>query len=241
MRKTFIKLYFEIYRDMRELSDNAEMIYTSSDQKLISMYNTIVKGMSWTPSNARIIILLEKELRRRRFGGTKLIHKGEISNVYQDYRNVLFDKKNEVFLVGRKIHAVRKLDDSTTWIEMGFPGSGGTIFYHVMLNRIKTNMIFLSDFITDSEAPILLNFEHELPQTTVSVIGVNGYVLLKFRPSLYLMGIDYLIDMKNKSFTLQTQSKTLILFPVEMFNSMSGIPRWFDVVRESKDNKFIYN
>lgn len=226
---------------MKEKSNINEVLKRCSNQRLINLYNQILRQREWTPNKSDLIVSMEKELERRYVRGIPLTKKGKTLNVYTDYRNTLLEDRDEVFLVGEQIHSASMLDKPKALLKFQLPKAGGAFFGRVSFKRIKTNTINLSDYLPKSKTPILLNFEHDLPQTIINTAGVKGYVLCKFRHRLNLMGIDYLKDQNNGFFTIHTRSKIIILFPKESFKPLIGKMGWFEFVFDYKDNRYLYN
>ena len=67
---------------MRAIIEQIKSIKGLSNQKIINLYNQLVKEREWTPQKSDLLVSIQVELRRRHMSGACFSNKGQNLPIY---------------------------------------------------------------------------------------------------------------------------------------------------------------
>ena len=201
----------EIYNDFQKMNDH----------QLIMHYNQELGNPVWTSSREVFFTALNAEFKERGIDCKAISDGGNGLNLSKEY---------EAFISGKKVFLKKDFLNTPTRIELDFKSERISQKMECYFKRTISHSINLFQLLEHTEQSILLSFEHEHLQTTIDGTGIHNYLMAGFDARNKLIGISFFNQSGTGTFGIQTQAKSVFVFPQNQFDFYASEIGGFELV-----------
>lgn len=179
-----------------------------SNHQLVQRYNQELGNPGWTTSRANFLSDLSAELIKRQI---------DVSVISPDGKGLNLSKDNEAFISGKKVFLKRDFPQPETHLKLEFKSKIAAKTIECYFKRTAAHSINLLQLLEETNRALLLSFEHEHLQTTIDGTGIHNYLMAGFDENNKLIGVSFFNQSGTGTFAIQTQAKSVLIFPQDQF------------------------
>ena len=204
---------------MKTREDEKQAFQGQSNHQLMLRYNQERK----TPNMSKEVFLaaFTEELQERGIGFEVISSPtGELN----------LRMENDVFLSGKKIFLASDFNAKNATITLHFKQNRETEKITCTFKRTKAYSLQLLQLLEETEGAILVSFEHEQLQTLVDGTGIHNFLMAGFDAHNKLIGVSFFNQSGTGTFGIQTQAKSIFVFPQNQFDFYAAEIAGFELV-----------
>ena len=179
-----------------------------SNHQLVQRYNQELGNPGWTTSRANFLSDLSAELIKRQIDVSVISTDGKGLNLSKDY---------EAFISGKKVFLKKDFPQPETHLKLEFKSKIAAKTIECYFKRTAAHSINLLQLLEETDRALLLSFEHEHLQTTIDGTGIHNYLMAGFDENNKLIGVSFFNQSGTGTFAIQTQAKSVLIFPQDQF------------------------
>jgi hypothetical protein len=179
-----------------------------SSHQLVQRYNQELGNPGWTTSRANFLSDLSAEFHKRQIDAKAISPDGKGLHLGKDY---------ESFISGKKVFLKKDFLLADTNIEIQFKVERQIQTVECYFKRTAAHSINILQLLEETNRAILLSFEHEHLQTTIDGTGIHNYLLAGFDENNKLIGVSFFNQSGTGTFAIQSQAKSVFIFPQDQF------------------------
>jgi len=190
-----------------------------SDHQLMLIYNQALKN----PNAAKEVFLaaFTEELQERGIGFEAITSPpGELN----------LGMESDVFLSGKKLFLASDFKAKNATLTLHFKQNRASEKITCAFKRTKAYSLQLLQLLEDTEGAILVSFEHEQLQTLVDGTGIHQYLMAGFDTHNQLIGVSFFNQSGTGTFGIQTQAKSIFVFPQNQFEFYAAEIAGFELI-----------
>ena len=195
-----------------------------SSHQLVQRYNQELGNPGWTTSKANFLSDLSVEFNKRQIDGSVISPDGKGLNLSKDY---------EAFISGKKVFLKKDFPQPETHLKLEFKSKIEAKTIECHFKRTAAHSINLLQLLEETDRALLLSFEHEHLQTTIDGTGIHNYLMAGFDENNKLIGVSFFNQSGTGTFPIQTQAKSVLLFPQDQFEFYAMEIARFELVLQS--------
>ena len=190
-----------------------------SDHQLMIRYNQERK----TPNTSKEVFLaaFTDELQERGIG---------FDAIASPTGKLNLGMENDVFLSGKKIFLASDFKAKNATLTLHFKQNRASEKFTCTFKRTKAYSLQLLQLLEETEGAILVSFEHEQLQTLVDGTGIHQYLMASFDSDNKLIGVSFFNQSGTGTFGIQTQAKSILVFPQDQFAFYAAEIAGFELV-----------
>jgi hypothetical protein len=179
-----------------------------SNHQLVQRYNQELGNPGWTTSRANFLSDLSAEFNKRQI---------DVSVISPDGKGLNLSKDFEAFISGKKVFLKKDFPQAETQLKLEFKSKIAAKTTECYFKRTAAHSINLLQLLEETDRALLLSFEHEHLQTTIDGTGIHNYLMAGFDENNKLIGVSFFNQSGTGTFAIQTQAKSVLLFPQDQF------------------------
>ena len=204
---------------MKTREEEKQAFQGESNHQLMLRYNLERE----TPNTSKEVFLaaFTEELQERGIGFKAITSPtGELN----------FRMENDVFLSGNEIFLASDFKAKNATITLHFKQNRASEKIICAFKRTKAYALQLLQLLEGTEGAILVSFEHEQLQTLVDGTGIHQYLMASFDSDNKLIGVSFFNQSGTGTFGIQTQAKSILVFPQDQFAFYAAEIAGFELV-----------
>ena len=138
--------------------------------------------------------------------------------------------EHDVFLSGNEIFLASDFKGKNATITLHFKQNRASEKFTCAFKRTKAYSLQLLQLLEETEGAILVSFEHEQLQTLVDGTGIHQYLMAGFDAHNNLIGVSFFNQSGTGTFGIQTQAKSILVFPQDQFAFYAAEIAGFELV-----------
>jgi len=138
--------------------------------------------------------------------------------------------ESDVFLSGKKLFLASDFKAKKATITLHFKQNREAEKITCAFKRTKAYSLQLLQLLEEIEGAILVSFEHEQLQTLVDGTGIHQYLMAGFDEHNQLIGVSFFNQSGTGTFGIQTQAKSIFVFPQNQFEFYAAEIAGFELV-----------
>ena len=138
--------------------------------------------------------------------------------------------ENDVFLSGNKLFLASDFKAKNATLTLHFKQNRASEKFTCTFKRTKAYSLQLLQLLEETEGAILVSFEHEQLQTLVDGTGIHQYLMAGFDAYNQLIGVSFFNQSGTGTFGIQTQAKSILVFPQDQFAFYAAEIAGFELV-----------
>ena len=204
---------------MKKREEEKQAFQGESNHQLMLRYNQERE----TPNTSKEVFLaaFTEELQERGIGFKAISNPtGELN----------LRMESDVFLSGNEIFLASDFKAKNATITLHFKQNRASEKFTCTFKRTKAYSLQLLQLLEETEGAILVSFEHEQLQTLVDGTGIHQYLMAGFDSDNNLIGVSFFNQSGTGTFGIQTQAKSILVFPQDQFAFYAAEIAGFELV-----------
>jgi hypothetical protein len=204
---------------MKTKEEEKQAFLGESNHQLIFRYNQKRK----TPNTSKEVFLaaFTEELKERGIG---------FEAIASPTGKLNLGMENDVFLSGNKLFLASDFSTKKATITLHFKQNREAEKITCTFKRTKAYSLQLLQLLEDTEGAILVSFEHEQLQTLVDGTGIHNFLMAGFDAHNQLIGVSFFNQSGTGTFGIQTQAKSIFVFPQNQFKFYAAEIAGFELI-----------
>ena len=204
---------------MKTREEEKQAFQGESNHQLMLRYNQERK----TPNTSKEVFLaaFTEELQERGIGFNAIANPTGELNLRMEH---------DVFLSGNEIFLASDFKGKNATITLHFKQNRASEKFTCAFKRTKAYSLQLLQLLEETEGAILVSFEHEQLQTLVDGTGIHQYLMAGFDAHNNLIGVSFFNQSGTGTFGIQTQAKSILVFPQDQFAFYAAEIAGFELV-----------
>ena len=207
---------------MKNQSETNNNVQKMNNYQLIMRYNQELENPGWTSSRGVFLTTLNAEFKERGINCNAISNDGNELNLSKEY---------EAFISGKKVFLKKDFPSPNAHIELDFKNERIAETIECYFKRTTAHSINLFQLLEDTNQAILLSFEHEQLQTLIDGTGIHNYLMAGFNAHNQLIGVSFFNQSGTGTFGIQTQAKSILVFPQDQFEFYAMEIASFELVK----------
>lgn len=204
---------------MKKREEEKQAFQGESNHQLMLRYNQERE----TPNTSKEVFLaaFTEELQERGIGFKAIANPTGELNLRMEH---------DVFLSGNEIFLASDFKGKNATITLHFKQNRASEKFTCTFKRTKAYSLQLLQLLEETEGAILVSFEHEQLQTLVDGTGIHQYLMAGFDAHNNLIGVSFFNQSGTGTFGIQTQAKSILVFPQDQFAFYAAEIAGFELV-----------
>jgi hypothetical protein len=209
------------YKNRIARENEKQAFQGQSDHQLMLRYNQELKN----PNASKEVFLaaFTEELQERGIGFDAIASPTGTLNL---------DMENDVFLSGKKIFLVSDFKAKNATLTLHFKQDRTPENITCAFKRTKAYSLQLLQLLEETEGAMLVSFEHEQLQTLIDGTGIHHFLMAGFDAHNQLIGVSFFNQSGTGTFGIQTQAKSILVFPQHQFEFYAAEMAGFELVMQ---------